>query len=37
VPATPGQAHYLGTVTRRATGDAVLLFNGTRRRMAARA
>jgi 16S rRNA (uracil1498-N3)-methyltransferase len=28
VPATPGQAHYLGGVMRRAPGDAVLLFNG---------
>ncbi len=28
VPATPGQAHYLGSVMRRAPGDAVLLFNG---------
>ncbi|HSU05705.1 MAG TPA: 16S rRNA (uracil(1498)-N(3))-methyltransferase [Acetobacteraceae bacterium] len=25
---TPGQAHYLGTVMRRGTGDAVALFNG---------
>lgn len=29
VPATPNQAHYLGTVMRRAAGDAVTLFNGT--------
>lgn len=28
VPATPGQAHYLGGVMRRAAGDPVLLFNG---------
>ena len=28
VPATPGQAHYLGSVMRRGPGDAVLLFNG---------
>lgn len=28
VPATAGQAHYLGSVMRRAVGDAVLLFNG---------
>lgn len=28
VPATPGQAHYLGSVMRRAVGDAVVLFNG---------
>src|SRR3954454_15846248 len=28
VPATAGQAHYLGGVMRRAVGDAVLLFNG---------
>jgi 16S rRNA (uracil1498-N3)-methyltransferase len=28
VAATPGQAHYLGGVLRRAAGDAVLLFNG---------
>jgi 16S rRNA (uracil1498-N3)-methyltransferase len=28
VPATPGQAHYLGAVMRRSPGDAVLLFNG---------
>ena len=28
VPATPGQAHYLGSVMRRAVGDAVMLFNG---------
>jgi 16S rRNA (uracil1498-N3)-methyltransferase len=28
VPATPGQAHYLGHVMRRGAGDAVLLFNG---------
>ena len=28
VPATPGQAHYLGTVMRRGVGDPVLLFNG---------
>ncbi len=28
IPATPGQAHYLGQVMRRAVGDAVLLFNG---------
>jgi 16S rRNA (uracil1498-N3)-methyltransferase len=28
VPATPGQAHYLGGVMRRAPGDPVLLFNG---------
>lgn len=28
VPATAGQAHYLGGVMRRAPGDAVLLFNG---------
>jgi 16S rRNA (uracil1498-N3)-methyltransferase len=28
VPATPGQAHYLGGVMRRAVGDPVLLFNG---------
>ncbi len=27
-PATPGQAHYLGSVLRRGAGDAVLLFNG---------
>ena len=29
VPATPGQAHYLGSVMRRGAGDAVLVFNGT--------
>ncbi|MDB5372590.1 MAG: rRNA ((1498)-N(3))-methyltransferase [Belnapia sp.] len=28
VPATPGQAHYLGSVMRRGPGDAVVLFNG---------
>lgn len=28
MPATPGQAHYLGGVMRRAAGDPVLLFNG---------
>jgi 16S rRNA (uracil1498-N3)-methyltransferase len=28
LPATPGQAHYLGTVLRRAVGDPVRLFNG---------
>ncbi len=28
VSATPAQAHYLGGVMRRATGDPVLLFNG---------
>ena len=28
IPATPGQAHYLGSVMRRAVGDAVVLFNG---------
>ncbi|SDB63006.1 16S rRNA (uracil(1498)-N(3))-methyltransferase [Belnapia rosea] len=28
VPATPGQAHYLGSVMRRGPGDVVLLFNG---------
>ena len=28
IPATPGQAHYLGTVMRRASGDPVVLFNG---------
>jgi 16S rRNA (uracil1498-N3)-methyltransferase len=28
VPATPGQAHYLGGVLRRGAGDPVLLFNG---------
>jgi 16S rRNA (uracil1498-N3)-methyltransferase len=28
VPATPGQAHYLGTVMRRSAGDPVVLFNG---------
>lgn len=28
IPATAGQAHYLGGVMRRAPGDAVLLFNG---------
>jgi 16S rRNA (uracil1498-N3)-methyltransferase len=28
VPMTPGQAHYLGAVMRRAAGDPVLLFNG---------
>src|SRR5690349_13447980 len=28
VPATPGQAHYLGHVMRRAAGDPVRLFNG---------
>ena len=28
VPATAGQAHYLGSVMRRVPGDAVLLFNG---------
>lgn len=28
VPATPGQAHYLGGVMRRTPGDPVLLFNG---------
>jgi 16S rRNA (uracil1498-N3)-methyltransferase len=28
IPATPGQAHYLGGVMRRAPGDPVLLFNG---------
>ena len=28
LPATPAQAHYLGSVMRRGAGDAVLLFNG---------
>jgi 16S rRNA (uracil1498-N3)-methyltransferase len=28
VPATPGQAHYLGGVMRRGPGDPVTLFNG---------
>ncbi len=28
VAATPGQAHYLGTVMRRATGESIRLFNG---------
>jgi len=28
IAATPGQAHYLSTVMRRAAGDAVHLFNG---------
>jgi 16S rRNA (uracil1498-N3)-methyltransferase len=28
IDATPAQAHYLGTVMRRAVGDAVALFNG---------
>src|SRR4051812_6628220 len=28
VPATPGQAHYLGSVMRRGPGDAVAVFNG---------
>jgi len=28
IPARPAQAHYLGSVLRRAAGDAVLLFNG---------
>ncbi|MBL6458284.1 16S rRNA (uracil(1498)-N(3))-methyltransferase [Belnapia sp. T6] len=28
VPTSPGQAHYLGSVMRRAPGDAVLVFNG---------
>jgi 16S rRNA (uracil1498-N3)-methyltransferase len=28
VPATPGQAHYLGGVMRRGPGDAVRVFNG---------
>jgi 16S rRNA (uracil1498-N3)-methyltransferase len=28
IAATPAQAHYLGTVMRRAVGDAVVLFNG---------
>ncbi len=28
VPATPGQAHYLGTVMRRAVGEPACLFNG---------
>lgn len=28
VPATPGQAHYLGSVMRRGPGDPVVLFNG---------
>lgn len=28
VPATPGQAHYLGGVMRRGAGDPVALFNG---------
>jgi 16S rRNA (uracil1498-N3)-methyltransferase len=28
VPATPGQAHYLGGVMRRGPGDPVALFNG---------
>ena len=28
VPATPGQAHYLGSVMRRGPGDPILLFNG---------
>jgi 16S rRNA (uracil1498-N3)-methyltransferase len=27
VPASPGQAHYLGSVMRRGPGDAVILFN----------
>ena len=28
VPATAGQAHYLGSVMRRGPGDAVAVFNG---------
>ena len=28
IDATPGQAHYLGTVMRRSAGDVVRLFNG---------
>lgn len=28
IPATEGQAHYLGSVMRRAAGDGVTLFNG---------
>ena len=28
IPATTGQAHYLGSVMRRAPGDPVLVFNG---------
>lgn len=28
LPATPNQAHYLGSVMRRAVGDSVVLFNG---------
>lgn len=36
VPATPGQAHYLGGVLRRGAGDPVLLFNGADGEWAAR-
>jgi len=36
VPATPGQAHYLGSVMRRAPGDAVTLFNAASGEWAAR-
>lgn len=36
VPATPGQAHHLGGVLRRAAGDPVLLFNGSDGEWAAR-
>ncbi|MGH7153362.1 MAG: RNA methyltransferase PUA domain-containing protein, partial [Acetobacteraceae bacterium] len=36
VPVTPAQAHYLGTVMRRALGDSVRLFNGREGEWAAR-
>lgn len=36
VPATAAQAHYLGTVMRRAAGDPVVLFNGADGEWAAR-
>lgn len=36
VPATPGQAHYLSGVLRRAPGDAVQVFNGADGEWAAR-
>jgi 16S rRNA (uracil1498-N3)-methyltransferase len=36
IAATAGQAHYLGTVMRRAVGDAVVLFNGSDGEWAAR-
>jgi 16S rRNA (uracil1498-N3)-methyltransferase len=36
VAATAGQAHYLGSVMRRAVGDAVVLFNGSDGEWAAR-